>query len=50
MKVKHQFPVVLLCITMVLVLVVTGFVTPGFALPLFLPKEEQGKSEQLSDK
>ncbi|MBE6825915.1 MAG: hypothetical protein E7511_03415 [Ruminococcus sp.] len=45
MKVKHQFPVVLLCITMVLVLVVTGF-----ALPLFLPKEEQGKSDQLSDK
>ena len=40
MKVKRRFPFVLLTLVLVLALLVTGLVSPGFALPLFYPKDE----------
>ena len=40
MKVKRKFPFVLLSFVLVLALLVTGLVSPGFALPLFYPKDE----------
>ncbi|MBP0972965.1 MAG: hypothetical protein J5851_03555 [Oscillospiraceae bacterium] len=36
---KHSFPVVLLCLTLVLALLVTGLGTPGFLVPLLSGKQ-----------
>lgn len=44
---KNRFPTVLLCVTLILTIVVSGLTYPGFMLPLFGEKggSEQGSSE-----
>lgn len=41
---KYKFPTVLLCFTLVLAILLTGFTEPGFLLPLIGEKQESGKT------